>query len=284
MVAANLAARIAMQAQRIKAVHSADSQFTFALADYCAYLTGPTADPSKRPTPLQTAAGPDALSQPHMDPLQVLRDMMVLLEECYDNAGEGEQTQIYVEWVTDLIREKFTALTEDSSGSATGEGGAHAAAAEGGGDDYDDGGADGVDHGHTNYDDAITAAEDAFAPAPALPRIQVISAVSNYWFRELALYLRADPERGQLYSELEYLVGFALDPRESVQPPQQQQARTHARTHAQPPTHQSMRACMRDACNSLVSPPTQARAARARVRARVLSARMVAVGVGLGTA
>ena len=224
MLAANLVARIALQEQRIKAVHAADSQFTFALADYCAYLTaGANADPSKRPPPLQ-AVGPDALSQPHMDPLQVLRDMMVLLEECYDTAGEGEQTQIYVEWVTDLIREKFTTLTgTEGSGFSGGAGGGDWGATKSGGD-YD--GADGAGR----HDDAAAAGDDdegGWAPAP-LQRIQVISAVSNYWFRELAPHLLADPERSQLHGQLEYLVGFALDPRESVQP--LQQARTHATT------------------------------------------------------
>lgn len=180
---ASLPTRIALQQQRIELLHENDNEFNYALADYCRFLTR-DAEATK------LVVEEHEWTERHMDRLQVLRDMMMLMNELYDSSEEGDQVQIYIQWVTDLIREKFNAITADeaeTTASNPDNGAAHGGS--GGSDPYGDG------SGHYYDDD---------------PGRGVIVAVSDFWFNVLCTHLVA--ENPDFASSLRFLVEFALDP------------------------------------------------------------------------
>eukprot|EP00750_Incisomonas_marina_P018409 INCI2935.1.p1 GENE.INCI2935.1~~INCI2935.1.p1 ORF type:complete len:629 (+),score=121.75 INCI2935.1:274-2160(+) len=177
---ASLSTRIALQQQRIELLHENDNEFTYALADYCRFIT-------RDAGATKLVVEEHEWTERHMDRLQVLRDMMMLMNELYDSSEEGDQIQIYIQWVTDLIREKFNAITADEAEAAASN--PDNGAAYGDSDPY------GQESG-TYYDDD--------------PSRRVIVAVSDFWFNELCSHLVA--ENPDFASSLRFLVEFALDP------------------------------------------------------------------------
>ena len=165
---------IALQLQRIKWVHEDDPQFSNALVEYCSYLVGGDTGSDN-----EFRLSDFELSEPHMDKLQVLREMMILLHQMYESVGEG-QLQTYIHWASDLIRDKFGHLS--------------------------------VDHD----EDSMNNDPETDGGIPPEPDFQQQSSsiqyeISDFWHQHLARHLHASSEYKDFAFNLENLIAPLLE-------------------------------------------------------------------------